>query len=146
MTTTTFPIEQSHPSSDAAAHAAPHARATEAESRLPERIVIATAGISIFTMGVLAYFGPGPYVYWLIAAAPLACILLSIYAVMLSLLRERWEPTFYFIFGLPFLAGISLAGLLSAPTAGPAMGVVLTVAGGLLVAFGANAIVAKKMP
>ena len=128
MTTTTLPIQQSP------------------ESRLPERIVVATAGLSILTMGVLAYFGPGGYVYWLIAAAPLACILLSVYAVMISLLRERWEPTFYLIFGLPFLAGISLAGLVSAPAAGSAMGVVLTVAGGLLVAHGANAMVAKRMP
>jgi hypothetical protein len=135
MTTTALPIEHAKPVDHTESVTADHG---------PELIVAGVAGISILTMGLLAYFGPGEYAYWLIAAAPLASIMLSTHAVLMSILRDRWEPTFYMIFTLPFLAGIALAGLLSAPTAGPAMGVFLTVTGGTLIALAAHAITRKR--
>jgi hypothetical protein len=40
----------------------------------------------------------------------------------------------------------AFAGLFSAPSAGSGIGIVLTVAGGLLIAFGSNTLLERMMP
>lgn len=100
----------------------------------PGRIALATGGLFILGMGVLAFAGPGPHALVIIALVPLVAILASIFAVGLSVLEDT-GATLFMLLTFPFLAGVGLAGLYAAASAGRLIAPVLVVVGGVAIAL-----------
>jgi hypothetical protein len=92
------------------------------------RILLLTGAANLLAMATLAFSGPGGHVTWILAALPLASILSCLFAVGLSVGRED-DSTALLLLGLPFLGGLSYAGLSTASQSGTVTGVALMLIG-----------------
>lgn len=96
------------------------------------RLVSAAAGFSLFTIGALAIEGSSSNELTVLASAPLVAIVTCVVAVGFAIHANRYKDVIAMILVLPFLAGITLAGMTIAAHMGTWAGVIAAGIGGLL--------------